>query len=269
MISVVLANYNGSAYLGQALDSIMGQTHEDFECVVVDDGSTDASPAIIQKYVQAYPDKVRALLECENCGQGAAFGKGVAAATGEIVAFMDSDDLWMPHKLERVQEMACRLPDAVLYCHNLYMHIDGVPTTKKFREVVVTGDVFGYVQRTGWFPLFVPTSGLAFPRSVLDEILPIPRSFRTCADGYLTRTSMALGRIAGTDECCGYYRRHAANSVLGNCTHNAMAYRETILLPALNDFYRRRRISFRFPLGPKWKRMIEGQARRIVHLLKS
>lgn len=268
MISIVMANYNGARFLEAALDSVLAQEHAAFECILVDDGSTDTSPEIMRRYAEAHPGRVRALAQPENRGQGAAINLGISAARGELVAFLDSDDLWMPHKLARVQEMAGRDPDAAFYCHNLYLHVDGAPTRQRFRDVIVTGDVFGHVQRTGWFPQFVPTSGLVFPKRVLEKVLPIPEGFRTCADGYLTRAAMVFGRVAGTDECWGYYRRHGTNAVLGSHRHDNVSYREELLIPALNAFYAREKIGFRFPGGPRWKQTLERQARRLMYLLR-
>jgi len=261
-----MANFNGSEYLAEALDSILSQSYRDFECIVVDDGSTDASPRIIQEYAAKHPEHIRPLLQRENRGQGVGFNVGVAAARGALVAFVDSDDLWMPHKLERVQEMAERHPDAAFYCHNLFLHMNGAPTERRFRELMAGGDVFGHVKRTGWFPLFVPTSGLVFRKDVLDKVLPIPDAFRTCADGYLTRTSMLYGRVEVTDECWGYYRKHDGNQVFGNAGHNAMRQRYTMLLPALNAYYARQKIDFRFPIPAPWELLYLIHEQRIQRL---
>ena len=68
---------------------------------------------------------------------------------------------------------------------------------------MLTGDVFLYVRQTGLFPFFVPTSGLTFPRAVLEKFMPMPESFRICADGFLTRAAIAHGPVASAQECWG------------------------------------------------------------------
>lgn len=99
-ISVVIPLYNGAQHIGEALDSVFAQAYPHLEVIVVDDGSTDDSAAV----VQAYPARVL-LLRQENSGSGAARNRGVMAATGEFIAFLDADDLWAQDKLQR--QMAC------------------------------------------------------------------------------------------------------------------------------------------------------------------
>ncbi len=247
MISVVLSNYNGAAYLQEAMQSVIDQDYGDFEFIIVDDGSTDASPEIIRTFAEKHTDKVRALIEPKNEGQGAGFNKGIAAARGELVAFMDSDDLWMPCKLRYLAAFAEVSGPAALYQHNLFMIRDGKKTTEPFRPILVTGDVYGDTCDTRKLPSFVATSGLAFPRAILEKVVPIPMGFRTCADGYLTRTSFCHGTVASACEGWGYYRVHDNNSVYGNAEHDNRRYRNNLLIPSLNQYYERIGSELRYP----------------------
>jgi glycosyltransferase involved in cell wall biosynthesis len=88
--------FNGERYLADALDSILAQTYPLLEIIVVDDGSTDGTPAVVARYA----DKVSYMRQA-NAGQAAARNRGLAAAKGEFVAFLDADDLWHPQKLAR------------------------------------------------------------------------------------------------------------------------------------------------------------------------
>ena len=93
-VSVVIPAFNAERYIREALDSVMAQTWRDLEVVVVDDGSTDGTREIVAGYGEA----VR-LVEQANAGPSAARNRGVREARGELVAFIDADDLWLPGKL--------------------------------------------------------------------------------------------------------------------------------------------------------------------------
>lgn len=90
-LSVIIPVYNAEEYLRECVDSVLNQTEKDLEIILVNDGSTDGSDAIIDEYAARYPDKV-AVITLENGGQGRARNYGIAAARGEFLSFVDSDD---------------------------------------------------------------------------------------------------------------------------------------------------------------------------------
>ena len=94
-ISVIVPLYNKAPYVRRALDSISGQTFSDFEVIFVDDGSTDEGPALVSAYVD---ERVRMVGQV-NLGPGAARNRGIAEARGDLVAFLDADDEWLPNYL--------------------------------------------------------------------------------------------------------------------------------------------------------------------------
>ena len=97
-VTVVIPTFNRLALLRQAVDSIKAQTFHDWELLVVDDGSTDQTV----EYLQAEQDQRIDLIRSAHCGNvGAVRNLGVSHARGRFVAFLDSDDLWKPTKLER------------------------------------------------------------------------------------------------------------------------------------------------------------------------
>jgi Glycosyl transferase family 2 len=101
-VSVVLPTYNYGRYLGGALASALGQSHQDLEVLVVDDGSTDNSPAVVAAF--EHDCRVR-YYRRPNQGPAAARNFGIEQARGQFVAFLDADDLWLPWKLE--YQLAC------------------------------------------------------------------------------------------------------------------------------------------------------------------
>lgn len=95
-VSVVIPLYNKGKYIGRAMSSVLMQTRQPFEIIVVDDGSTDDGP----EKVQAFSDQRIRLFRQENKGPGAARNAGLARAKGKYVAFLDADDEWLPSFLE-------------------------------------------------------------------------------------------------------------------------------------------------------------------------
>jgi glycosyltransferase involved in cell wall biosynthesis len=110
LVSVVIPAYNVSRFIGAAVTSVLNQTYKDVEIVVVDDRSTDGTLAELEKF----RDRVKIVRHETNQGAAAARNTGVEASRGEIVAFLDGDDLWAPGKLEAFAECFSRHPD-VLY----------------------------------------------------------------------------------------------------------------------------------------------------------
>jgi glycosyltransferase involved in cell wall biosynthesis len=94
-VSVIIPAYNHAPYLRAAIDSALAQTYAPHEVIVVDDGSTDETPQILA----SYGDRIRAIRQ-PNGGVASARNAGIAAASGDYLAFLDSDDLWEPRKLE-------------------------------------------------------------------------------------------------------------------------------------------------------------------------
>ena len=103
-VSVIIPLYNKAPYVRRALDSVAAQTFTDFEVIVVDDGSTDGGAEL----VAAYGDSRVRLLRQANAGPGAARNRGIAEARGDILAFLDADDVWLPVFLEESMRLLDR-----------------------------------------------------------------------------------------------------------------------------------------------------------------
>jgi len=108
-VSVVIPVHNGERYLAEAIESILSQTFRDFELLIVDDGSTDGSRAVMERYARQ-DARIRILCQA-NRGVSAAGNRGLAEARGEWVARLDADDLFLPEKLERQLAFVRRYPD--------------------------------------------------------------------------------------------------------------------------------------------------------------
>ncbi|MGA3402499.1 MAG: glycosyltransferase [Acetobacteraceae bacterium] len=111
LVTVVIPAYNAAATIQRAVDSVLAQTFEDYEIVVVDDGSKDTTSEIVAAYDS---DKVRLLRLPGNLGQSGATNHGIAAARGEFIAFLDADDEWLPTKLAKQVKVLRDNPAAVM-----------------------------------------------------------------------------------------------------------------------------------------------------------
>jgi glycosyltransferase involved in cell wall biosynthesis len=109
LVSVVIATWNCGPYIGDALDSVLAQTYEPVEVLVLDDGSTDDT----HRRLEPYRDRIR-FYACAHRGVAATRNDAIALARGDYVAFLDPDDVWMPDKLAVQVEIARRHPDSGL-----------------------------------------------------------------------------------------------------------------------------------------------------------
>lgn len=96
LVSVIIPTYNRARLLPRALNSVLSQDYPDFELIVIDDGSTDETPELLKTFSDP---RIRVIRHLENRGHGAACQTGILGARGELIAFLDSDDIWLPGKL--------------------------------------------------------------------------------------------------------------------------------------------------------------------------
>lgn len=100
LISVVIPTYNRAHYVCEAIDSVLAQTYKNIEIIAVDDGSTDNTKDIIQQY----SSRIKYIYQ-NNAGPSAARNNGIKQSNGDLIAFLDSDDIWLAEKLERQVEI--------------------------------------------------------------------------------------------------------------------------------------------------------------------
>jgi glycosyltransferase involved in cell wall biosynthesis len=124
LVSVVIPLYNSAATVRATLDSVLAQTYPHLEILVVDDGSTDEGPAICRSY---HDPRIR-LIQQQNRGLAGARNTGIRHAQGSILAFVDSDDLWLPEKIEKhLQHLGSRPAVGVSYSSSAFIDADGRP----------------------------------------------------------------------------------------------------------------------------------------------
>ena len=100
IISIVIPIYNSAKYLPEAIDSVLRQSYQKVEIIIVDDGSTDNTRQVVEKYMKKYPDKIKCFHQ-ENKGPSAARNKGIQESKGKYIAFLDADDMWLEGYLSK------------------------------------------------------------------------------------------------------------------------------------------------------------------------
>ena len=116
LVSVVMPVYNSQEYLAEAIESVLGQTYVHWELLLVDDGSTDASLAIETEYATLHRDRVRILRHPGHRGLPASRNLGIANARGEFVAGLDSDDVWLPERIQHQVQLMLDHPEVGMVC---------------------------------------------------------------------------------------------------------------------------------------------------------
>lgn len=113
-VSVIIIFLNEEKFLREAIDSVLTQTHSDWELLLVDDGSTDESPLIARSYASDHPEKIKYLThpQSKNQGMSASRNLGIRHAQGTYVSYLDGDDVWLPNKLERQLQLLAENPQA-------------------------------------------------------------------------------------------------------------------------------------------------------------
>lgn len=172
-VSVIIPTYNRGWTLKEAVESVLAQDFQDFELIIVDDGSTDNT----QDVLDAYRSKI-ILLKQKNRGASAARNMGIASASGRYIAFLDSDDLWMPKKLSAQIDFFKENRDALI-CQTGEIWIrNGVRVNPKKKHRKVSGMIFDQSLSL----CLVSPSAVMLERSLFDKTGVFDESLPICED---------------------------------------------------------------------------------------
>jgi glycosyltransferase involved in cell wall biosynthesis len=206
-VTVLIDSYNYGHFIEEAIDSVLAQDFpaEQLELLVVDDGSTDDTAQRVRKY----GSRLRYLYK-PNGGQASAFNLGFAHAQGEFVTLLDADDYFLPGKLQRVVEEFDRHPEIGMLYHRLreYDARTGKSREGFFNEI--SGHVAASRDALLSYVLY-PASALAFRRSSVAPLLPIPESLTIQADSHLSGLIIFLAPVLAVPESLAVYRIHGQN----------------------------------------------------------
>jgi len=207
LITLIITNYNYARYLHLSIESALSQTHPDLQVVVVDDGSRDASREVLD----GYADRTELVLK-DNGGQASAMNAGFARARGEVVIFLDADDL-----LDReTAAVVAAAHSAEISKYQWYLdlmdadgrRIGGRIPSRRAEDGDLAARVLSHGPRSYVCP---PTSGNAWSRAFLEQVMPLPEALKTGADPYLMDTAPLFGRVLTVERAMGLYRLHGGN----------------------------------------------------------
>jgi glycosyltransferase involved in cell wall biosynthesis len=163
LVSVVIPTWNRVSFVEEAVRSVIAQTYRNWELIVVDDGSTDGT---VERLNALKDSRIRVLWSPHTGHIGQARNRGVAAGSGELIAFLDSDDVWLPQKLDVQLKALCESGVGWCYSRNVHMDAEGRPIQlRNYRFLLLSGDI---VQELLTFRATVATSTVVVRRSVLD-----------------------------------------------------------------------------------------------------
>jgi glycosyltransferase involved in cell wall biosynthesis len=205
-ISVIIPVYNGEKYVAAAIDSVRTQTCDDWELVVVDDGSTDGTAAVLAKYTS---DPRIQMSRQENRGPSAARNRGIALSHAAQVAFLDADDVWRPAYVERMAAALHSRRDAVLaFAGWQYIDPDGAVLPQ---AVVVTPIQVKQLREDLHLRNSLIPSSVVVWRRCVDATGGFDPSLLSCEDWDLWLRMKPLGSFVAVPEVLVWYRTHGEN----------------------------------------------------------
>jgi glycosyltransferase involved in cell wall biosynthesis len=206
-VSIVVPAYNGDRFIAAALDSVLHQTYPDYEIIVVNDGSTDTTALVLR----AYGDRIH-YVEQENGGVAAARNRGLALAQGELIAFLDQDDLLLPDKLALQVGCFDAYPDlGIVHSGWRLVNAQGVPLAdiEPWHEVPNL-DAAAWIRR-----MPVLFSAMLFRQDWLQRVQGLTPQFRQVSDVDLVQRLVVAGcRSMWLRQITTLYRQHDRNDSL-------------------------------------------------------
>lgn len=237
LVSIIITNYNYGHFLANAIDSALRQHYHAVEVIVVDDGSTDNSREVIS----CYEKRILALFK-QNGGQGSAMNAGFYQSHGEIIIFLDADDMLLPDIAQRVVDAYRVKPEAAKIMYRLEV-IDA--NGKQIGELkppthlpMHSGSLQKQVLTFPFDMVWMATSGNSFAASVLKQIFPIPeKEYPVLADYYLSHLAPLFGPVVFLQDVGAHYRIHGKNNHENTQRMDLQKIRRTFTYATITSVY--------------------------------
>lgn len=246
--SIIIPLYNKAQYVRKALESVLGQTYTDYECIIIDDGSTDGSAEIVQCIMHnaqcTMGEKIR-LLSQQNQGVAVARNNAVREAKGAYLCFLDADDWWEPTFLEEMARHIARYPDAGLYATNYVYYKPGKTHVALDLPTGYIDYPKAYLQSAA-MPVW--TGAVAMPRRVFEETGGFPAGVRLGEDFLLWAKTAMRYPVAFLNKPLAYYNNDVPATL--RATRNLHAPEHSMLF--LLDT-----VAQENTLSQEWKRLFD------------
>lgn len=225
--------YNKAPYVRKALESIVTQSYKDWECIIVDDGSTDDSLAVVKEFVghidERWIDDRLTIISQPNNGVAATRNRGVKESKGEYVCFLDADDWWEPMFLEEMDRLITEYPDAGLYATNYVYYKPG----KTHVALKIERGYMNYPEAYLHGEMPVWTGATCMPRKVFDEIGGFPLGIKLGEDFLLWAKTALHYKVAFCEKPLAYYNNdipasHRATRNLHAPEHHMLFHLDSI-----------------------------------------
>ncbi len=230
LVSVVIPSFNAVDFIQETIDSVVNQTYQPIEMIVVDDGSEDNTVGLIRSQ---YGDSVR-LFSQKNSGPSAARNRGIRESRGDYIAFLDADDIWLPEKIGKQVAVMEERPDISMLCGDMVNFDErGKDAETHFEKHGFDEEYFGgnlYIWdafKKIYNKNFISTPTVMIRRSVVEQTELFPDNFRFSEDYLLWLDVARIGKVAYQKEVFTLRRKHAAN--LTNETINNVRIRPIVL----------------------------------------
>lgn len=197
--SIIVPLYNKAPYVRHALDSIISQTYTDWECIIIDDGSTDNSLSVVKGL--KIEDRRLKIISQKNAGVAAARNRGVKESKGEYVCFLDADDWWEPTFLEEMEKLIKEYPDAGIYASNYIYYKPG----KTHVALKLERGYMNYPEAYLHGEMPVWTGAACMPRRVLDEMGGFPLGIKLGEDFLLWAKTALHYPVVFCEKSLAYY----------------------------------------------------------------
>lgn len=205
LISIALCTYNGSAFLREQLDSILAQRYAHWELVVVDDGSTDPTRAILEEYA-GNDARISLHYNRQNLGYNKNFEKALGLCQSDLIAICDQDDIWHPEKLEKQVQLIGN--HTLVYHDSEFVNAEGRSMNRRISDKL--NFYRGNAPEVFLFLNCVSGHSILLKKEVLQKSLPFPDNFHY--DQWLAFNAACLGNIDFVPETLVKYRQHATNN---------------------------------------------------------